>query len=463
MVFSSTVFLFIFLPLVMISNMLLPKSCRNALLLFASLLFYAWGEPVYVLLMLVSILVNHTGALFINKTAVLERKRLLLALFIVFDLALLFVFKYANFITYNLSRSTFINIIPARIALPIGISFFTFQAMSYIIDVYRNTSKAERNISHTALYISFFPQLIAGPIIKHHDIAAQISKREVTVDKTYTGIIRFITGLSKKLLIANILGEAADIIFTLDPYMIGTHIAWTGAVFYTLQIYFDFSGYSDMAIGLGLIFGFEFKENFNHPFVSSSMNEFWKRWHISLTNWFREYLYFPLGGNRKGTFRTYLNLLIVFFCTGFWHGAEWTFIIWGMTHGFFMLLEKSRVIRISKDKYNITGNLYCLMIVTVTFTIFRAPDMVYALSFLRLMFSYAKDTAMISPVIFAPIRIFVLAAALLASFPVSGIFKRIIPERHFTRLRSASALVLFILCVLVLSGESYNPFIYFRF
>ena len=463
MVFSSAIFLFIFLPIIMIANMILPKAYRNMLLLFASLLFYAWGEPVYILLMLFSILANYTGALLIDKTEAQNKKRLLLSLFISFDLGMLFVFKYANFITHNLTRYTAFDITPTKIALPIGISFFTFQAMSYIIDVYKKTSKAERNISHTALYISFFPQLIAGPIIKHHDIAAQINKREITTEKTYSGVIRFIIGLSKKLLIANILGHAADIIFSHDPAGLGSSLAWTGAVFYTLQIYFDFSGYSDMAIGLGRIFGFEFKENFDHPFVSSSMNEFWKRWHISLTNWFREYLYYPLGGNRKGTVRTYFNLLIVFFCTGFWHGAEWTFIIWGMAHGFFMLLEKSRVIRIPENRYNIFGNIYSLIVVTITFTIFRAPDMTYALSFLGSMFSFAKDTTTLSAVIFTPVRLFVLAAAVLASFPVFTKSIRNISSPVYTGMRSIFALILFILCILVLSGESYNPFIYFRF
>jgi len=466
MLFSSSIFLFAFLPIVFILNIILPARSRNFFLLAASLVFYAWGEPFFILLMLFSITINYCLAILISNASSFRSKQSFLVVAVVLNLVLLGVFKYANFITLNLTRLTGFDLAPASIPLPIGISFFTFQALSYIIDVYKGSSAAEGNILNVALYISFFPQLIAGPIIKHHDIAEQIRARSIDAGKISSGIARFITGLSKKLLIANILGESADIIFSSSPSQIGSLSAWAGALAYTLQIYFDFSGYSDMAIGLGRMFGFEFKENFNYPYVSSSMNEFWKRWHISLTNWFREYLYIPLGGNRNGTVRTYMNLLTVFLCTGFWHGAEWTFVVWGLSHGAFMMLERSGIIKPESQKNRLAGKIYTLFVVTVTFTIFRAPDLSFALRYLRTMFSFSaagEAMLLVTPEIYSALNISVFIIAVAASLPVIRILRTSMRARTYDILKYAFSLILLVLCSFSLAGESFNPFIYFRF
>ncbi len=462
MVFSSSIFLFAFLPIVFILNLLLPSKYRNIFLLMASLLFYSWGEPVYVFLMLISIAVNYCMALVIERSGNNGAKKYWLSFAVIFNLLLLSVFKYANFISLNFIKLFDLDLQPTSISLPIGISFFTFQAMSYIIDVYRGNSKAERNISNVALYISFFPQLIAGPIIKHHDISEQIRNRSVSTDKIYSGMTRFITGLSKKLLLANVLGEAADIIFRSDPSRIGSAHAWAGAAAYTLQIYFDFSGYSDMAIGLGKMFGFEFKENFNYPFTAKGMNDFWKRWHISLTNWFRDYLYIPLGGNRKGTIRTYVNLLIIFLCTGFWHGAEWTFVLWGLCHGAFMLLERSGIIPVNRIRIKSLVNIYSLFVIVTTFTIFRSPDIRFAFEYLKAMFSFSSSQTFF-PQVYSPFNIFIFSAAVISSLPVASAFKKFSEAGIFNGLRYAFSFVLLFFCFLALAGETFNPFIYFRF
>jgi alginate O-acetyltransferase complex protein AlgI len=466
MVFSSSIFIFLFLPFVFLVNLILPSKFRNYFLLITSLLFYAWGEPVYVLLMMFSIIMNHIFALLISNSTIPKKKKNYLVISVVFNLVLLVFFKYIGFIITNMDSIPGIRIPAVNIALPIGISFFTFQAMSYVIDVYRKNAEAQKSILNVALYISFFPQLIAGPIIKYHDVSEQIRSRTITVDKIYSGISRFVVGLAKKLLIANVLGEAADLIFGTDPSGIGALVSWTGAIAYTLQIYFDFSGYSDMAIGLGRMFGFEFMENFDHPFTARSMNEFWKKWHISLTNWFREYLYIPLGGNRKGTVRTYVNLIIVFFCTGFWHGAEWTFVIWGLTHGFFMLIEKVVTNRYKNFRFGVLGNIYTLLVVTVTFVIFRSPDIQYAIKYIGSMFSgFSPGNSVLNviPMISSPSYIITFIIAIPASLPLSAYLKARIKGRVYEKIRFAVILTLFALCVISIAGETYNPFIYFRF
>jgi alginate O-acetyltransferase complex protein AlgI len=466
MVFSSSIFIFLFLPFVFLINLILPSKFRNYFLLFVSLIFYAWGEPVYVFLMLFSIVVNHFFALSISRSTESQKRKRFMVPAIIFNLVLLIFFKYAGFILSNIASIPGVKIGVPDIALPIGISFFTFHAMSYIIDIYRNNAKANNSILNVALYISFFPQLLAGPIIKYHDIADQIESRTITVDKVYSGISRFVVGLAKKLLIANILGKAADAIFGTDPSGLGSVVSWAGAIAYTLQIYFDFSGYSDMAIGLARMFGFEFKENFNYPYISRSMNEFWKRWHISLTNWFREYLYIPLGGNRKGKFRTYLNLIIVFFCTGFWHGAEWTFVIWGLTHGFFMLIEKMILQKNKNFKFGVIGNIYTLLVVTITFVIFRSPDIGYAARYIGSMFSGAGPGAGsidIVPMITSPSYILTFIIAIPASLPLIGYIRTRMRNGVFESVRFAVILALFALCVITIAGATYNPFIYFRF
>jgi alginate O-acetyltransferase complex protein AlgI len=469
MVFSSTVFLFVFLPVVYLLHLVLPFRAKNLALLIASLLFYAWGEPVYVFLMCFSILANYAFVLWMDSQKTPRSRKLVLALSIVLNLAMLCVFKYANFFVDNVNGLLGTAVAIPEIRLPIGISFFTFHAISYSMDVYRGRTKAQKNPVNVALYISFFPQLVAGPIIRYHDIHEQLEHRQMTIDKTASGVRRFILGLSKKLLIANVMGALADNIFSLPAGGLNMPIAWFGAVAYALQIYFDFSGYSDMAIGLGRMFGFEIMENFNFPYISRSIKEFWKRWHISLTNWFREYLYFPLGGNRKGLARTCLNMSVVFFCTAFWHGAAWTFLVWGMTHGLFMILETLGVIKPEKFRWKWLGSVYMLVIVVTTFVVFRADSLPAAWSYLGAMFAGFRFGAQYTSTLMemlSPIAVVTLAAAVVGCMPAVKLLREKLKGRSAGFAEAAgyaASFVLLALCVLSLSSSSYNPFIYFRF
>ena len=373
MVFSSAVFLFIFLPVVFVLSRVLPGiRAKNILLLIASLLFYAFGEPVYILLMLASILVNFTAGRLLPLCGK-GLDKLVLALAVVLNLGMLSLFKYTDFFLTTVNQVFSLEIPLTGIALPVGISFFTFQGLSYVIDVYRDREMCAKSIVKLALYISLFPQLIAGPIVIYHDVANQIDHRETTPELTADGIRRFVLGLGKKLLLANTAGRMADLVFTATAQQLDIRVAWLGALCYCLQIYFDFSGYSDMAIGLGRMFGFQFLENFNYPYVSSSIKEFWRRWHISLSSWFRDYLYIPLGGNRKGKLRTEVNKGIVFFCTGLWHGASWNFVLWGLWHGVFIILEdllpKGGKVR------RAIGHVTTPLIVLLGFVLFRADTL----------------------------------------------------------------------------------------
>lgn len=464
MVFSSPVFLFMFLPVVFAANKLLPVKARNYILIVASLFFYAWGEPIFVLLMLCSVLVNYIMALVIGKR---KSAKLWLALCVIFNIGMLFIFKYANFFVNNVNGFFGLTVNIATIRLPIGISFYTFQAMSYVIDVYRGTSKPQKNLANVLLYISFFPQLIAGPIVKYHDIDLQIQQRTETSQKTAAGLRRFTVGLLKKLLIANTMGAVADSVFALSPSGINVAVAWLGALAYSIQIYFDFSGYSDMAIGLAGLFGFELKENFLHPYISRSVKEFWRRWHVSLSTWFKEYLYIPLGGNRKGSFRTGINLAIVFLCTGFWHGAEWTFVVWGLMHGVFMLLERG--IDMDKLRPRILGNVYTLLVAVTTFTVFRATTLGQGFSMIGRMFTgFFTDNsiqAFLSEIM-TPSVIVIGIIAVIGATPL--------PSKAFAYLRSkweravdyasfGLTLAGLCVCMFALSSQTYNPFIYFRF
>src|SRR6266567_2038949 len=341
MVFSSPIFLFLFLPITLGIYYMLRGRARNLWLLGASLVFYGWGEPKFLFVMLASIVSNFLLALWIERSRNTRQARIALTLAVVVNIGLLATFKYANFFVDGLNTAAGVLslrqlLIPA-IALPIGISFFTFHALSYVIDVYRGDAPAQRNPFDMALYISLFSQLVAGPIIRYHDIAPQLRERSVTPAMFGRGVERFIVGLGKKVLIANTLAVPADLIFSLPGEQLTTSIAWLGVLCYTLQIYFDFSGYSDMAIGLGLMFGFRFLENFNYPYISQSVTEFWRRWHISLSTWFRDYLYIPLGGNKRGTWITVRNILIIFLVSDFWHGANWTFIVWGFLNALYIM------------------------------------------------------------------------------------------------------------------------------
>ncbi|MDD3959884.1 MAG: MBOAT family protein [Oscillospiraceae bacterium] len=475
MVFSSPIFLFVFLPVVFVVNKLLPGRFRNTFLLLASLLFYAWGEPVYIILMLLSVTINYGAARLIGPVEERSaRAKVFLILSVIFNLGMLFVFKYANFFFDNLNL--IIGNAPEipLIRLPIGISFFTFQAMSYSIDVYRGHTPPQKNPGNVLLYISFFPQLIAGPIVLYSDIHKQIKKREETIEKTVSGLKRFTIGLGKKVLIANTLGAVADKVFAADLPLseVNAPIAWLGAVSYALQIYFDFSGYSDMAIGLAKLFGFELKENFNYPYISGSIKEFWRRWHISLSTWFKEYLYIPLGGNRKGMVRTAINLLIVFFCTGIWHGAQWTFVVWGFYHGLFIMLERIGVIRPEKWKFKALGRVYTLLVAVTAFVIFRADSIGRGFSMIGKMFAgwtmkpemltFLSTTVTPSVILFLIIGI-IGATDLPKKWTAKIAGKAPVPAMAREIVSMAAVLIILGLCVLSLSSTAYNPFIYFRF
>lgn len=466
MAFCSTVFIFFFLPCVFLLYVISPGiKLKNLWLLIASIFFYAFGEPFAVILLILSGIANYLLGLMMKKEK-LKKPSLFLAVFL--NIGVLVVFKYTNFFIELINSATGLNIPLTDITLPIGISFFTFQAMSYVIDVYRGAVLPQKNLFRVLLYLAFFPQLVAGPIVKYHDIELQIENRKITAEGVSNGIRRFIYGLSKKLLIANTMALVVDRIFSLSTNEISISLGWIGAVSYMFQIYFDFSGYSDMAIGLGAMFGFTFKENFNYPYISASIREFWTRWHISVSSWFKEYLYFSLGGNRNGTLKTYRNKLIVFFCTGLWHGANLTFILWGMIHGFVMIFEQ----KFKLDKTDRLPNLrriYTLIVVCLTFVIFRADSVMYALSYILKMFTGFKHTAEASAMLINtlnPLYITVFIFAVVLSTPVYRICEKKLCDKNAVAFDIVSYIVsvgLLILCILNLSASSYNPFIYFRF
>lgn len=470
MVFSSTVFLFIFLPVTYLCYLIFRNhQVRNIILILASLVFYAYGEPRAVFLMIFSIIINYFFGLKMDS----KHKKPLLILSIFFNLLMLYIFKYLSFSTSLLNQITGLKIPVPIIELPVGISFFTFQAMSYVIDVYQKPELKEKNILHIFLYISLFPQLIAGPIVKFSDIAQQIEQRKITVDNTALGLRRFIYGLSKKMLIANTMGQIADAAFEQSPETLGAAALWTGAVAYMLQIFFDFSGYSDMAIGLGKMFGFEFKENFNYPFAADSMQEFWRRWNISVSAWFKEYVYIPLGGNRKGKFRTALNKCIVFFLTGLWHGANLTFIVWGLIHGLFLLLEQYHIILFIKKKnalLKILSHLYVLFIALFAFIFFRADNLSYACDYIAGMFTqfeYHLFDSYVFSLALTPYTLLVLFFAVIFSTDIIPKISWKLKEKQKSELGEyigcSVSILLFALCVMNLFTASYNPFIYFRF
>lgn len=473
MVFSSIVFICIFLPISFLVYNVLPSiRMKNLLLIAVSLIFYAYGEPVYIILMLVSTVVNYLFGLLLGK--VYNDKsigRLILSIAVIFNLSLLGVYKYADMLCRIVSSVFRIKLVGPGLDLPIGISFYTFQAMSYIIDIYRGEVKAQKNYLNVLLYISFFPQLIAGPIVKYHDIESQIQSRKQTAEDVAKGLRRFIIGLSKKVLISNVLAVAADNIFGLEISQVNIFGAWIGAVAYMLQIYYDFSGYSDMAIGLGAMFGFKFNENFRYPYASESIREFWRRWHISLSTWFKEYLYIPLGGNRKGRVRSWINRLIVFFLTGLWHGANWTFVIWGLYFGLLLLLED--IIRNSSINIKlpvIIKRMYTLLAVCVGFVMFRSATVAYGFAMINKMFTgWSFNSVAVGYAVrqCTPLFIIILVLAVIGQYPWLPYLKeksdRAGGKNMVESLSYAACIVLLLLCILSLSSGSYNPFIYFRF
>lgn len=478
MVFSSSVFLFLFLPAVFGLYCLIPeRHFRNALLIAASLAFYAFGEPFVVFLMLLSILCNYLLGLMMTKSSAgIRRAGLVLA--VVWNLGLLGVFKYAGFLAELLCRVPGITVPVPQIPLPIGISFFTFQAMSYVIDAYRGEIQVQKNPFRLLLYITLFPQLIAGPIVKYKDIEQQLAERPMNPVQTAEGIRRFIFGLAKKMLIADTVSQVANLAFSLDSRELTCPLAWLGAICYTMQIYFDFSGYSDMAIGLGQMFGFTFRENFNYPYCSASVTEFWRRWHISVSTWFKEYLYIPLGGNRKGKSRTLLNKWIVFFCTGLWHGAAVTFVVWGLLNGALLMLEGFGIIPVKRMEKNaalrFVSRLYTMLMVVLCFTVFRAESMGQAWEFYRSMFGCSEagvQAQMVSGSIFlmqmTPAFLITICIALVAAMPVKPWLVKKLADHPAKPAAEVLSYVLSVgllaLCMMQLAAGAYSPFIYLNF
>lgn len=467
MLFSSMVFLSVFLPIVMLTYFVAGKNCRQHILLIASLLFYAWGEPRNLCIILLVCMVSYICALGIDAAKNSSIKRIILGIDIFLMLGVLTYFKYFNFIIENINDIFMQQLHLHTIVMPLGISFFTFQALSYMIDVYRKDVKAQKNPYKLALYISFFPQLIAGPIVKYHDIAQDIENNHSSFEDVAYGLQRFIAGLGKKVLLANPLGQIADNVFN-DGYLAAdASIAWLGAICYSMQLYYDFSGYSDMAIGLGRIFGFHFLENFNYPYISKSITEFWRRWHISLGTWFKEYLYIPLGGNRKGKMRTYMNLFFVFCITGLWHGANWTFVLWGVWHGLFIVAERAYgLANMPNSRWDIMRHAYTILAFVVGWTMFRADTVMEGIGMIGTMFGVLTPEMLPQGLEYYlnEHNLLILCVALLLSVPV----KLPALQNFQNRLVGVTAYHVGLLLVLILSianlaASTYNPFIYFRF
>ena len=483
MVFSSAIFLYVFLPLVLLLYFLIPGTgAKNVVLLAFSLVFYAWGEPTYIVLMIISVLVNYIFGVLVHW----QRKRQalakwFLAIAVVLNLTMLFYFKYFSFAVSTLVGWFGFNWSVPEIALPIGISFYTFQGLSYVVDVYRDGKTdtdqplVQKNVIKLTTYISMFPQLIAGPIVRYSDIHPLLTKRTHTLEKVASGVEVFIIGLCKKVIFANLLGSVADTILADGISSLSAPLAWIGALLYMLQIFYDFSGYSDMAIGLGRMFGFEFLKNFDYPYISRSITEFWRRWHISLSSWFRDYLYIPLGGNRRGN--VYVNLSVVFLATGIWHGADWSFILWGLWHGAFMLIErwlKTKNCSLPGPKVlkSLLGWAYTMLVVFLGWVVFRLANMASSVEYFKVMFGITKPG-------FVPYGVgwylnertmLVLGAAVVCCIPWKQWQARYLPGLDWVwvhpiwmGIRRGILLFLLAICFLLITNSTYNPFIYFRF
>ena len=469
MVFSSITFLFYFLPIVLLSYYLVPKKVKNIVLLISSLFFYFWGEPKNILIMISMIVFSYIGGLVIDKLREKKSKfiKLFLFIIIVIDLSALFYFKYIDFLIRNINLYLENKIDLIGVILPIGISFFTFQIISYLIDVYRGDTKVQKNIFKLALYVSLFPQLIAGPIVRYKDVAEQIDERTHTIEKFSNGIRRFVIGLSKKVLIANILGELAGAFGTSSDGTIVFY--WLYAIANMLQIYFDFSGYSDMAIGLGKMFGFEFLENFNYPYIATSITDFWRRWHMSLSSWFKDYVYIPLGGNRKGLKRQIINIFIVWFLTGLWHGANWNFILWGVYFGTILLIEKVFLLKVLDKTPKVINRIYVLFTVLISFILFSNEDLNIALQNIKGLF--VSDVGFISNVslYYLTSYLVVILIGIIGSTPLlKNLINKLSSKNEKIKkvinvLEPVVLTMLLIISVSYIIDGSFNPFLYFRF
>ncbi len=484
MVFSSPVFLFLFLPVVLLLVMCVGTlRARNTVLTIASLFFYAWGEVLYAWVMLASILLNYLMGRWLGASTTPDGRKVVMGVALLANLGMLAWFKYANFIGENLGAlfHRFGGEFPVfdPVQLPIGISFFTFQGLSYVIDVYRNEVPVQRKPGHIALYIALFPQLIAGPIVRYQDVAAEIDDRRMDLPGFASGVRRFIIGLGKKLLIADSCARVADAVFAIPDAAMPASVAWLGTIAYSIQIYFDFSGYSDMAIGMGRMFGFHFLENFNFPYIARSVRELWQRWHISLTTWFRDYVYIPMGGSRGGTIATYRNLISVFLLTGLWHGANWNFVLWGLFHGLFLVLERLGLERFMSRLPYLIGVLYTLFIWNLSWALFHTDSLELAWNFTRSLFG---SDPMLNDHLYASVYLsndvlFALIFGAMASTPLlRSILARLrnrsqtwtVAARSMAARAYATADVtvhatILLLCAMHMASSTYDPFIYFRF
>ncbi len=471
MLFSTTTFIVMFLPItiaiyyVFLKN---TKTLKNVFLLIASIIFYAWGEPYFVIVMILSIIINWIFGLLIDKYCNDKIKsKIILIIMFIFNLSILGVFKYSNFIVNNINNWFNTNIVIPDIALPIGISFFTFQAISYVIDIYKKDAKVQKNILNMGLYISFFPQLIAGPIVRYKTIAKQIEQRKESFEKFSQGVMRFIKGLAKKVLLSNSLAIISDKAFGTLPSEISVIFAWLGIISYTLQIYFDFSGYSDMAIGLAKMFGFELEENFNYPYVSKSITEFWRRWHISLGTWFRDYVYIPLGGGRAGKKRQILNLFVVWSLTGLWHGANWTFVVWGIFY--FVLLTIEKLMKLDKNNsnsklINCIKHVYTIFCVMIGWVIFRSDSLLQAIQYIKSLFGIVENQfCNAETILYIKEYAIYIILGIVFSIPLKGKIKKLKDNVIIRFVYIAIIIFIFYICMCYIIKGTYNPFIYFNF
>lgn len=468
MVFSSLLFLFRFLPAALLAYLAAPRSWKNAVLFFISLIFYAWGEPVYVVLMIFSTVVDYTHGILVNRwknAGKIVRARMAVVSSVVINIGLLGFFKYSDFLIQNMNLLAGTSIPLLELPLPIGISFYTFQTMSYTIDVYRGDAKVQKNMISFGAYVAMFPQLIAGPIVRYRDVAEQMDNRSITVDGFAEGILRFTTGLGKKVLLANNIGMLWETVRTMQPNELTFAAAWIGAAAFAFQLYFDFSGYSDMAIGMGKMLGFHFPENFCYPYMAESITDFWRRWHMTLGTWFREYVYIPLGGNRKGKRRQILNLLLVWGLTGFWHGADYHFLFWGLYFAVLLILEKFVLSRYLGKLPVLLRICYTLFFVMISWVIFSLESASEIIVYLGIMFGAGGfiDTEVFYLLQNYGILLLILTVG---ATPVPAAIGREIRKRMKEKSWIAESIffvTVFFLCVAYLSGETYNPFLYFRF
>lgn len=468
MVFSSLVFLFVFLPVTILIYYIAPKPLRNLVFLIASLIFYAWGEPIYIFIMLFSTVFDYINGLLINKFRQKKHlSKIVLINSLIVNLGILGIFKYSDFIVANINNLFNLNIVLKSLPLPLGISFYTFQTLSYTIDVYLDKVAVQKNIISFGAYVTMFPQLVAGPIVRYSEVCEELNNREESLNLFGEGTELFIIGLSKKVLLANNIGLLWSTVKATPIGEISIVYAWLGIMAFTFQIYFDFSGYSDMALGLGKMFGFNFMKNFDYPYISTSVTEFWRRWHISLGGWFREYVYIPLGGNREGELKQYRNLIIVWLLTGLWHGASWNFVFWGMYYGLFIIIEKMFLLKWFENKPKITKHIYTLLIVIIGWVFFEFENMPMAITYIKTMFGLGKVPFIDSSTIY-----YLYTNILL--FIILGICSTPIVESGFRRLKTNGGkwnkilipiiyMFLIFLSTAYLVNESYNPFLYFRF